>query len=289
MSFWFDASFDDFRLRVTQITTEDGRDIVVQTPSRGSKHFNQDRGAKVGRVNAEIFFITEAGGKDFRDLFDEFRKLISDGKPKVFSHPLLGSYMARCEGGSHTIDARNMITYSASFIPEDEPQVVSSILSNPSPAATVQALQISAQGADDALAAVGLSSSAPSNTLARVDVWTSSDELDSQDVIIGVQSAVAEINQQIDDLQLASQVERWPAYAAMVGVAYTVSRVADALTTTSDRMIPVTVSAPEPLLSICARIYGADRASDMADKVARRNRIRTPGLVPIGTYAMPGA
>lgn len=287
--FWFDASFGDFPLRIVSITTEDGRDIVVQSPARGSKHYNQDRGAKIGRVNAELVFVDEPRADDFRDRFDAFRKLISDGEPKIFSHPVIGSYLARCEGGSHTADARRMITFSVSFLPESEPQVVSKVLAGTTPLAGVQACQVAAQEADDALSEQGISSSAPSNTLARVTTWSEADDLDSQDVIVGVVSAVAEINQAIDDLELASQIERWDAYVALVNLSYTVSRVADAFTSSSDRMTPLTVATATPLLAICARTYGAGRAVEMADIVARRNRVRTPGLVPAGTVlAMPG-
>src|ERR1051326_6151222 len=232
--FWFDASFDDFPLRITSITTEDGRDIVVQSPARGSKHYNQDRGAKIGRVNAELVFVDEPRADDFRTRFDAFRKLISDGKPKVFSHPVIGSYLARWEGGTHAAEPRRMITFSVSFLPDNEPQVVSKVLAGITPVAGVQALQVAAQEADDALSAVGLTSSAPSNTLARVNTWNDADDLDSQDVIVGVESAVSEINQAIDDLEMASQIERWEAYVAFVNLAYTVRRVADAFTSTSE-------------------------------------------------------
>lgn len=287
--FWFDASFDDFKLRISQISTEDGRDIVVQTPARGSKHYNQDRGAKVGRVSAELIFVDEPRADDFRARFDAFRKLIADGEPKVFSHPVIGSYLARCEGGSHTADPKRMITYSVSFLPESEPQVVSQALAGTSPLASVQALEVASQEADDSLTSLGLASSAPGNTLARVTVWNEADDLDSQDVIVGVESAVSEINQAIDDLELASQIDRWPAYSAFVQLAYVVRRVADSFTSSSDRATPLTVAAATPLLTICARVYGAANAVDMADVVARRNRIRNPGLIATGTVlTMPG-
>ncbi len=288
---WFDASFGNIPIRVSSITTDDGRDIVVQTPARGSKHFNQDRGQKVGRVEAEIVFVDEPGARDFRVRFAEFRDLIQLGEPSIFSHPLLGSYLARCEGGSHTVDARRMISFSVSFIPEDQPESVSKAIAGVAPVAGVQSLQVAAQEADDALSEQGLSSSAPSDALARVNGWNDArdaGELDSQDVIVGVESAVSDINQAIGDLELASQVERWPAYAALVHLAYTVRRVADQFTSSSDRMTPLTVAEPEPLLSICARVYGAERAVDMSDVVARRNRIRTPGLIQPCVLAMPG-
>jgi HPt (histidine-containing phosphotransfer) domain-containing protein len=289
--FWFTAAFGDFPLRITSITTEDGRDIVVQTPARGSKHFNQDRGAKVGTVNAEIVFVDEPGATDFRDRFESFRSLISDGEPKVFSHPVIGAYMARCHGGSHTADPRNMITFAVTFTPENEPQTVARALAGVAPMAGVQALQVASQEADDAIAEADLASAAPGNTLARVQGWSDARDagtLDSQDVIVGVESAVAEINQAIDDLECASQIERWPAYVALVNLAYATRRVADSFTSSSERMIPFTVVEPQPLLAICAYVYGADRAVDMAPLVARRNRIRSPGLVPPGVIAMPG-
>jgi prophage DNA circulation protein len=48
-------------------------------------------------------------------------------------------------------------------------------------------------------------------------------------------------------------------------------------------MTTMRVGTAAPLLSICAEIYGPEVAQQMADQIARANRIRTPGLVPAGT------
>lgn len=285
---WFEASFGDFPIRVTSITTDDGRDIVVQSPARGSRHFLQDRGEKLGRVNAEIVFIDEARADDFLERFDAFRALIRKG-PQIFSHPIIGSYLAVAEGGQHSADAaRHMVTFSCSFLPESEPETVSKVLAGTSPIAGIQAVEVASEEADLALADAELQSDAPADALAKITEWAESDDLDSQDVIVGVESLTSAINDSIAEMELSAAPERWPAYQAMINLAYSVRRAADALTSSSDRVIPLVVQSATPLLAICAQVYGAAHAVEMAEKVSRRNRLRTPGLVPAGvTLSMP--
>jgi hypothetical protein len=69
----------------------------------------------------------------------------------------------------------------------------------------------------------------------------------------------------------------------MIGLAYSIKRAGDALTSSSDRITSLLVAEATPLLAICAEVYGAGQAEEMADKIARSNRIRTPGLVPAGS------
>lgn len=289
MAAWFEASYAGFPLRITSIRTEDGRDIVVQSPARGSKHFLQDRGKKFGRVEAEILFVDEPRKGSFVDRFNAFRDLI-DEDPAPFSHPILGVYLARCEGGSHSSDAeKRMITFSVAFLPEEDPPTVSKVLAGVSPIAGVQAVEVAAAEAEAALDDLKLSSDVIDSSIDRVTGWGEAEDLDSQDVIVGVESLTGEINDAIATMELTSSLERWPAYQSMISLAYSVRRAAQAFTSSSQVASPLTVEDAEPLLAICARVYGGDRASDMADKVQRRNRLRTPGLVPRGTVlSMPG-
>ena len=289
MTFWFDASFGDFPLRIASIRTADGRDIVVQSPARGSRHFLQDRGAKLGKVDAEILFVEEPRTEDFRDRFDAFRALIAKGEAQVFSHPLIGSYLAVAEGGEHYADSSRMITFSCSFYPESDPQTVSQVLAGTSPIAGVQAVEVGCEEADAALDDIGLETDATGEALDMVTAWGEAEDLDSQDVIVGVESLTSSINEAIAEMELAASLERWPAYQAMVNLAYAVRRAGQAFTSSSEEAIPLTVDADTPLLAICAAVYGAELASEMSDKVARRNRLRRPGLVPRGTtLSMPG-
>jgi hypothetical protein len=284
MAFWFEASYADFPLSITRITTDDGRDISVQSPSRGSKHTLQDRGAKFGRVDAELVFVDEPGRPDFRDRFDAWRKIVHDTRgPQIFSHPMLGSYLARVEGGQHVGEAARMITWSCSFLPESDPQTVSAVLAGVSTFASVQAVEVASQVATEQLAELGLSSVAIDESIEAVTTWNATDDLDSQAVLVGVASMTSALNDAIDELELTSHLDRWQAYAALINLAYAMRRAADALTSTSGHTTPLHVIAAEPLLSICASVYGPDNAEEMSAKVARSNRVRTPGLVPAGT------
>lgn len=294
MSFWFTASFGDFSpLRISRITTEDGRDIVVQSPSRGDRHYLSDRGAKFGKVDAELVFVDEPGADDYRNRFTVFRELIATGQSQLFTHPLLGAYYATCEGGSHTLDETARIVYSVSFLPDVGPPADSLVLTAPSPVASAQAVQAALDNVTAAFATSGISSDVPSDAATQVAGWNASSllgTLDPQNVIVGVESLTEQLNQAVSDLELASQPQLWTSYVAMMNLIYTVNLASNSLVSTTDRMVPLTVDTATPLLMICARVYGADRAVDMSDTVARRNRLRTPGLVPAGTVlAMPGS
>lgn len=294
MSFWFTASFGDFTpLRISRITTEDGRDIVVQSPSRGNQHFLSDRGAKFGKVDAEIVFVDEPGADDYRNRFNAFRNLIVAGKSLLFSHPLLGAYYATCEGGSHTLDESAKITFSVSFLPDEGPPTVSQIIATPSAAAGAQAVTAALADTTDAFTTLNLTSTVPSDSAAQVASWNTSSilgTLDPQNVIVGVQSLTSNLNDAINDLELATNPQLWSGYVSMINLIYQINLACNALVSTTNRMVPLTVATPTPLLTICARVYGADQAVDMAPIVAQRNRIRTPGLVPAGTVlAMPAA
>ena len=91
----FESMFGDMPLLIASVDTEDGRDIAVQSPARGSRHYLQDRGAKLGRADCEILFVDEPGKATYLDRFAAFRSLVAKGEPQIFSHPLIGTYRAR--------------------------------------------------------------------------------------------------------------------------------------------------------------------------------------------------
>ncbi len=283
-TFFFKAAFGDQAIRITRIDTDDGRDIAVQSPARGSRHFLQDRGAKLGRASCEIVFVDEPNAPDFLERFELFRALIATGEAQIFSHPLIGPYRARAEGGQHRADNRaRTVTYECAFLPEDEPQPVTTEGLGTSPVAGLQAVGVAASEADDELESIGVESAAPAACLETVTAWTEAEDLDSQEVLVAVDSLTAQINDSIDELELATNLASWPAYRSMINLTQAVRRAADALTDSGGHATTIHVSAATPLMAICSEVYGPDLAIEMAEKVARSNRLRTPGLVPAGT------
>jgi hypothetical protein len=290
-TFFFDAAFGDQRLRISSITTDDGRDIAIQSPSRGSRHYLQDRGAKLGRVACELLFVDEPTGDDFMDRFDAFRKLVAFGESQIFSHPLIGHFRARAEGGQYVAEAgARTVRYSCSFIPEDEPEPVTLAAAGASTIAGAQSVAVASQTAAEFLLLLGLEDSTPTACADAVDAWSEAEEIDQQSIATQADALAQRINNTIEEMELRSDLSRFPAYMAMVNLTASVRRASAAFTSISENVISVLVTEATPLLVICSSVYGADLAMSMLDRVAKFNKLRMPGLVPAGTnLSMPPA
>lgn len=281
---YFDASYGGIPLLIARISTEEGRDVVTQSPARGDKHVRQDRGLKPLDTMVEILFCDQPGKDVYTKRFDQFRAMANGDGAQVFSHPIIGSYSARISDFSHEVDANELsIRVSCKVLAEDEPQFTLSVGAGVTPDAGLEAVSVASENATNALSAAGLSSTVPADCLSRVTDWVQGTDLDSQQVFAEVASLTSAIAFAIDTLELASNVNSWAAYQAMVLLSYQVSRAAQAATSNATQVFDLTVVTPRPLLAICADIYGSALAIDRADAIAAMNRVRTPGRVPAGT------
>jgi hypothetical protein len=288
---YFDASYGGVDLLVASLETRGGRDIVVQSPSNGDQHTLDDRGRKHLETRVTILFIHEPGKDAPLDRFDRLRLLVEgeDGKPaqaQIFSHPILGSYRARISDFDARASAdETMVEVQATVLAEDEPHTVFSAGGGVTGEAGFDVVNVASKHADTQLAAVGLASPVPSSCLTAVTSWSSADPntLDSNEVIADVATLTAAIAVEIDTLELAAALSRWQAYQAMMVLSFQLGEAAKTFTRAADRMFELLVTRAQPVLSICARIYGAALALDMRDQVVAINRVRRPGLVPAGT------
>ncbi|MEO7735161.1 MAG: hypothetical protein ABIY55_29675 [Kofleriaceae bacterium] len=290
---YFESLFGDLPILIASIETDDGRDIAVQSPARGSMHYLQDRGAKLGKVDCEILFVDVPGTSSFLERFDAFRALVAKGEPQIFSHPLIGSYRARAEGGRHSASSESrQVRYQCAFLPEDEPQPTVPTGAGVAPIAGIESVAVAVSDANRELAAMGLESTAPDDALSFLTTLSESVDVDSQAAIVGVASLTGQINTAIEELDLASHIERWPLYQAMINLISAVQLAGQALTSDSDQLISVRIDRSLPLLAICAEVYGPEVAPELADRITRINRIRTPNRIPAGTtlkLPAPGA
>lgn len=282
---YFDAAFGDQRILVSQIDTDGGRDIAVSSPSRGNKHVLMDRGEKFGPTTCEILFVDQPRLAPYTDRYDAFRALVKAGEPQIFSHPLDGSYLARAEAThTHASSETKEIRVTCTFYPESELQSVFPSGAGVSSAAGLESVSVAAGDVDDALSDLGIDTSdVPTTCLAKVQEWNDAEDLDSQEVFLGVASLTEQISDAIDALDLATDITRWSAYKAMIALRYQVMLAGEALTSAEDRLIDITIDRPLPLLAVCAELYGGALAPDVSAKIAKINRIRTPGLIPAGT------
>ncbi len=288
---YFDSLFGDMPLLVSEITTERGRDIAVQSPFAGDKHTNFDQGRRQHRARCEILFADKPGQRSYLDRYDAFVALADSGEIRIFSHPLDGSYRARCDADSVSASADELkVTVSCVFIREDAPQTTFPIGAGVSTDAGPEAVRVASDLANMKLAEIDFGGLADvdfgitDEAADAVDAWqTAGDELDAQQVYLEVATLCDRIDTAIVDLELAQDLSRYQAYETMIRLRYQLTRAAEAFTSESANVFDLYVEVPQPVLRICADVYGAALAVDRADQVTHMNRIRTPNLVPRGT------
>jgi prophage DNA circulation protein len=286
-SFLTTASYGGVEFYVASMSGKAGRDIVVKSPSRGDAHVLQDRGLRHRTLQCELMFVDEPGRATKLDRFLEFQRLANDGTPQIFRHPIDGSFRARVTDFDYNIRADDHgISASCTFLADDEPATVVSSGIGTAPLAGVEEVAATVAVLDESLAAENLSSATPQNTLDKVTAWTQAETTDTRAVYLEASSLSNQISDEINRLELVTNLDRWPLYREFINLNFQVRRAAEAATTEADDVFEIVVSSAQPLRALCARLYGAEEAEDKTRQATQINRLRTPGLVPAGTRLM---
>jgi prophage DNA circulation protein len=207
---YFKAEFGGIPLLIAELDTVEGRDVVVQSPSRGDVHSLKDRGRKHRVTTCEVLFIDQPAQAPYLLRFKAFRELANEDAPSVLTHPLLGAYTARVGDFTHKVSADSLgIEVHCTFYAEEEPEPVLTAGAGTSAAAGLEAVTIAAATADEALAAVGETSATPSSCAAAVTGWSEAEDLDSQRVFLEAASLVEDLNTEIEALSVS--LDDWPA------------------------------------------------------------------------------
>jgi len=281
----FAAKYGDLALLIARHSDDgDGRDWVTQSPSNGDQHVLQDRGLRQRRTACEILFCDEPGIGPYLDRFLAFRELARSNAPRLFVHPLHGAYQAVVLELSYQVEAQERcVRASCTFAALEEPKAVFDLGAGITPAAGPEQVSAQAAAADTALAAQGLSSSTPANCLATVTSWSEADDPDARAIGLEAASLAAAIDETVANLELASDLDRWESYRALIKLRYSVVQAAAAVTSETARITELTLAVAEPLRSLCARLFGARNAEEKARQVQKLNGLRTPGMIPAGT------
>ncbi len=257
----------------------------MQSPARGDRHTLQDRGKKLKSTSATILFVKQAGKADYLVRFGQFQELAELEGASVFSHPLLGTYTARISEFNIRATDEQSVEVTCTILAEEEPQVVFRTSAGVSVAAGVESVTSAAGAATAALTALGLADNSPGTSLEAATGWANADvdTLDSQQVLLELATLSNRIDQAIADLEMTTNLERWPLYKAYILLRFQLGRAADAATSTAEHVFDFFVPTARPLLAICGEVYGPALAVDRAQKIAKMNRLRAPGRVPAGT------
>lgn len=282
------ANYGGVDLLIASISTKVGRDIVVQSPSRGDKHVLQDRGLRHKVSEVEILFIDQPGQVPYLVRAQGFKDAVEIDAPTSFTHPILGTYTARAVDVEMVADDEAAVRFHCRILAEDEPQITFQAGAGVSAGAGAEATSVAATNATNALTAANLSSDVPAACTSTTTAWAGAEDLDSQQVFLEVASLTAQIDSDIDTLELESDLDLWLVYQAYILLRYAVMRAAQAATVNADNVFDYLVMQARPLLAICATVYGPELAEERWSDVVDLNRIRTPGLVPAGsTLKMP--
>lgn len=278
------AKYGDQPLLVAKFADAGGRDWVTQSPSRGDEHLVQERGLRQRRTQCEIIFADQAGAGDYLERWLAFRALAERAAPALFTHPTDGAYLAVVVDLQAEVELpERAVRVSCAFVAAAPPVAVFPVGAGVVPQAGPEAVEVAADQADVALAAVGVSSSTPAACLLAVTAWTSAES----PVARAINVEAAALASQLDDLitaeQLATDLDRWEAYRSIVNLRAQVARAAAAVTSDTSTVRQYTVAVAEPLRALVARIFGARDAEQRIEQVQRLNGIRTPGLVAAGT------
>lgn len=281
----FAAKYGDVSLLVTRHSDDgDGRDWVVSSPSSGSQHALQDRGLRQRRTDCSLVFCDEPGVGAYLDRFLAFRELARSSTPRLFVHPLHGAYQAAVTEVTYTVDAQERaVRVDCSFVAMEEPTPVLDVGPGVSAAAGLEDVEAHAAAADEALADIGETSTTPTSCVEKVSEWQDAEIPDARVIAVEAAALAADIDDAIEASQLLTDLSRWTAYRRMVELRYAVTRSATAVTSEVTRLTELTLEVAEPLLSLCARVYGARDAEERAGQVRKLNGLRTPGMVPAGT------
>jgi hypothetical protein len=282
--FMMAASFGSVGFWISSMSGRAGRDVVVKSPARGDAHVLQDRGLRHRTLQCDPLFCDEPERPPPEQRFLEFQRLANADESQIFRHPLDGSYRARVAEFEYSVQRDDReIRVSCTFLAEGEPLTVINAGLAGAPLAGVEEVSATVAAAEAQLAERGLTSEAPRSALDTVSAWTQAETPDTRAVYLQAASLSQLINEEVNRLEMVTDLARWPIYREFIALNYQARRAAEAVTSETSDVFSILVEATQPLRLLCARIYGAALAEDKARQVTQLNGLRTPGLVPAGT------
>lgn len=290
----YECSFGGVRLDVQSLRDDLSRALARHTYPHRDGADTEDMGAEPRVTNCKVIFFPPRGLADESALerFKAFVRVVNQGEPQTFVHPLLGSYKASvgtCNAEA-TAGLRDTIMVDVEFV-EDAPDsaIFDENPGNPVLSA-VDDVKASSAALDKAVDDVNTRKpSAPVSTTVgatattEVSRWGDADGVTERDVRLAAASLSTTISSETDRLELATNIDRWPLAEALANLHYSVRRAAETFIETTPRIFEITVDKPTPLLTIAANVYGADQAADRYEQLLKLNDVRNPLRIEAGT------
>lgn len=285
---FYDCTFGKARMWVASASTTEGRSLVTHEPAAGDNYGHQDHGAKELTARLSLLFDRMVG--ETMSPVDRLQLLRSeiDGKPRIFRHPILGSFSARISEFSHEIDERSIISATCMVHQQtDETPAVTGAGAGGSLPAGQGAVAASAAAAKASLAAIGVDSTITDEAAATVDAWTAGSET------AGPRQIAAEsksLTQRIyaKAAELEQYIEKWGGYRGLILMAEDVAAAAEAATEDSVASMVMRLNTTVAARALISSVYPADEFDERYGQFTRLNDIDNPSnLAPGVLYLMP--
>lgn len=284
MTDYYRSSFGGLQLWLNKLSTDRGRTQVVHELSSGDDYVVQDRGRVPQRARGTAMFDWMDG--DAIEPLDRLRALqaLVDEKPRILSHPVSGSFLARVAAFTEEVDERGVITAELEFIPVSAIAAVAPAAAGGIPATGQGAVQAAAAALAFELEDAGIDSTLPDDAIAAVNSWSDTDLIDPRTVITQTGSLTSQLGAQADELD--GDIALWSAFKATVNLAEAVRTAAQAATALSAQNFAMLVGGPVALRAILASVYSAEEADFRYDEVLQLNDIANPAWIEPGTQLL---
>lgn len=284
------SSWGQIRMFCAQTNTDGSRTKVVHEPSSGSVHVVQDRGSRVNRTVAKLLFdeFEFTGAPLPIDAARIMAAAVDTGEVAVFTHPLLGSYLASVGDFHFEISESGVITADAEFIAEANPDPIAPTGAGSPAVSGENSVNAAADELDDVLAESGIGSSATDDGRASVASWSAGEEpAPPRQVQIDAARISNQIQVEIEQGGFEHDLELFGAFRAYIMFGDAIRVAAIAATSVARAVFTMKVTEHTALLPLAARVYGGADAAQRAADIAAMNDISTPGWLPPGNYTMP--
>lgn len=286
------ASYDNVRVELLDVDDETPRDVVVTVYPRTNGGHVADQGAALRRTRWRIAFFPDFSGFSHIERFQFFWKLLHDGKAHTLVHPLTGSMLARPSDISFSASGgdRDYIALNVTFLEATEKAAVFTIGTGSPIAAGVQDVHDTNAQLDTELEDLGLTSTVGDTAAALASTWEENrDTITGREINLQLNDINNQINDAYEDLEVATNLDRYPLMVTLTKLSGNTQRLADAVLSQSPEQVTIVAQTDEPLLAIAARVYGADEAVDRMEQLLELNRVRKPELVAAGTELIGNA
>lgn len=278
---FYEARLAGLPVWIASISTDAGRTVVEHLPTVGDEVELDDRGQAPLRARVELLFAERPGLAPAADRLRELAAKVAKGDPDGFwfTHPILGTYRAAVS--DFTFELRGTIaSATCTLIRKGAPTAVEPLGPGVAVTAGVEAVSTAADQVKTELAAVDLETDVGTSAIAAITAWP---DAPARQVFLDAATLSAQIQDEIARLELLADLELWPAYKALIGLADSVRSAAEAATSAVPRTFRLLVSAPVALRALVARVYGGRLAAERYEQVVALNDLSTPGRVPAGT------